>query len=177
MINVKFIEKYAEPLRVKRNAIITNFGYKEHFLYYIQEGLIRKHSYDEEGNEFTFDFISEGNFVSSYESYILETPSKFIVEAATDCVLLRLSKDMRDDIIMSAPEEIDSFIRMIELIFLNNLKRKELFLKSSKFIQFKMLLEDKPYLFENVQKQHIASYLGVAPQTISKWFRTYYEEA
>ena len=65
MINVKFIEKYAEPLKVKRNAIITNFGYKEHFLYYIQEGLIRKHSYDEEGNEFTFDFISEGNFVSS----------------------------------------------------------------------------------------------------------------
>ncbi len=88
MIDVKFIEEYAEPLKVKRKAIITNFGNKEHYLYYIQQGLIRKHGYDEKGNESTFDFISEGNFVNSYESYVLETPSKFIVEAATDCVLL-----------------------------------------------------------------------------------------
>lgn len=172
MIDIKFIEKHSERLKVKRKDIITNLGCKESYLYYVQKGLVRKYGYNNQGEEFTFDFVSEDDVVNSYESYVLDTPSNYIVEAVTDCVLYRFPRDMRNIIIMtSSPEEIADFMKIVESIFLHKLKREIIFSRADKFERYKMLIENEAHLFNKAQKGHLASYIGVSPQTISRWSR------
>ena len=120
MIDITLIEKYAEPLNVKRKGAITNIGCRERYLYYIQKGLVRKYGYDDEGKEVTCDFVWEGDVVNSYESYVLGTPSRLKVEAVTDCVLYRFNRDMREKFIMaSSNEEIAKLMDMIESTCIN----------------------------------------------------------
>lgn len=169
MTYIRAIKKYGELMKVKRKDIISQYGCKESHIYYIQEGFVRKYNYDDEGSEITFDFAGKGDFVNSYDSFLNNTFSQIVVEAVTDGKLYKLSKNAFDTTIESDIE----ISKKIRSIFSKNLENKIRFSRLDKRQQFKMLMAYDSKLLLKVQKQHIASYIGVTPQTISKWIRIY----
>jgi len=59
---------------------------------FIVNGLMRYYI-NQEGEDRTYDFAQENNFVCNYESFIPKTPSTKIIQALEDCKILQITHD------------------------------------------------------------------------------------
>lgn len=190
----EFIERYV-PLNslewqlFKSKLTIKKYKAKETILHqgdiceelcFITEGLARAYIIDEDGKDFTWSiFFNDKNssmtnlYVTDYDSFLNQTPSTLHIEALEDCELLtvpykdiqfvynKLKKGERFGRLMS--QEAYSFIHKIAVD-----KR----IKSTKE-RFEEFVENTPFLLKKVPQYHIATYLGITPQHLSRLKKKY----
>ena len=168
MITTEILHKYFVEASFKKNEFLTMEGAIEQFLYYIKSGVVRWFSYDNQGNEHSFDFAFSGDFANSYQSFKEQKPSVVCVQAMTkiECYKIHrnsLHKIMREDI-----ELTYLFIEIIERLFIRKTKRELALIKNTPQENYEYLLQKEPYLLRNIPLQYIASYIGITPQALSR---------
>ncbi|MEM7550309.1 MAG: Crp/Fnr family transcriptional regulator [Bacteroidota bacterium] len=140
---------------------------RHHYLYVIEKGAVRAYSYYK-GKQVTFWLGMEGDFVFPYRTFVYDQPSYETVELLEDCMLNAfLIKDLRH--LMDHNFEWSVWGRKF--------MEKELVAMEERFIsyQFKtakerydQLINEKPEIFNRIQLQHIASYLGITQVSLSR---------
>jgi len=163
-----FVQSVFKPVIKNKKTQILKEGFVADRFFFLKKGLVRVYCISEDGNELTSDIISASNFVTSFESFRKATPSKVIVEAVVDCELLMI---LKIDYIKLF-KEIENWQKFCNSIYegylfrssrrintLKNLSAKERYLDFLKFN--KAIIKDIPV-------KHLASYLGVKPQSLSR---------
>lgn len=150
-----------------KNTILTSLGEIENYFYVVIKGYLRLyHIVDDK--EYTVTFTTEANTTSSYESFIMRTPSNYILEASTDVSVVRLSHNniynaYKDIFLIERLGRIateQNYIREInKQIEKDSLTAEERYLK---------LKKEWPDLIESVPQHKIATYLGIAPESLSR---------
>lgn len=160
--------KYMLICKAPKESIISRDGEIPRFHYFIASGHVRKYTIDQSYNEITLDINDSPRWMSSYEYFINRTISDETLECLTDCVLLRLSRDHFQ--ILS--EEGDNFNAYVILLFQEIIlaeKKRMLSLSSLDAEErYVKLMNDKPNIYKNVPLKHIASYLRIRPQSLSR---------
>ncbi len=134
---------------------------------FILEGVVRGCYYNNKGEEITRCFISENNLVVDYVNFEANTTSAEYIQASTHCKLLVFSKQDW--------EELSHTIVGWDVIK-NKMVQKCLYQKSRKspvisqdattrYLEF---LENHPTLTNRVALSHVASYLGITQQSLSR---------
>lgn len=136
-------------------------------LWFLESGIIRAYRIVN-AKDVTFFFFTAGEFAVDYESFLTEAPSSLYFEALTPCVYLAFSKST----IISLYDTYPRFERlgrlMAERAYLSATHRfKQLQVEplQNRYLQ---LLRRNPELFQQIPQYHIASYLGVSPQSLSR---------
>jgi CRP-like cAMP-binding protein len=127
-----------------------------------------RYYYTIEGEEVTTFFTFENSWISSYKSFIEQKPSMVTVEAMEDSALWILSyTDLQA--LYRKYHAIERFGRMIgEFLYCCMDDRSYgLLLKSPEQRYLHSLQENSQY-FERVPQRYIASYLGIAPESLSR---------
>lgn len=172
----ELIEIYGKKIVVKRKTIISQPDAVEKYIYWIHKGLVRMYTFNENHKEYTFDFVSEENFTNAFESYKNQTPSKIVVETVTDCELYRFGRKSFEEALSDGTDTIFNYINILENEFIRKQNREISHTMDSKYRQYCNLIEKNPELFKLVPLKQIASYLGVTPQTISRFRNNCYEK-
>ncbi len=121
-----------------------------------------------DGMEVSTFFSFENNWVSAYSSFLSKTNSSVSIEAMEDATLFVLSYDDLQYLYQHHPSA-ERFGRLMAEYLINCLEERtySLLLKTPKERYLKALTDNRTY-FERVPLHYIASYLGIAPESLSR---------
>lgn len=123
---------------------------------------------DQEGNSINTRFVDQHQFFVDFNSFLTQQPSRYNWEAMQDAEVLAVKYEEVQKIYASSPAW-DKFGRlMAENVYKQVNERIEMLLFLSPEERYQFLLNKYPQLFDQVSQFHIASYLGVKPESLSR---------
>lgn len=163
-----FISSKFEKIKVKKGDIILKAGNKASHQFYVHQGCLRTFHVDNLGKEYTLQFAIKGWWITDYTAYFTNQSSTMNIECIQDAILYKISRNEVEEL-YSNIHIIESFIRKkLEIAYAHFQKRiLEILSKSArqKYISF---LNNYPSIEKNIKNYHIASYLGVTTETLSR---------
>lgn len=137
-------------------------------IYFVAKGRLRIFYLDKEGNEISCFFANENDFVSSYTSFLTNTPSKQNIQAIEGCTLLSISKTELDKLSESIPK-FHQFRRIIaENLFITMERRIAMLQSQSAQEAYENMISENAEMILNIPQQYLASFLGITPQHLSR---------
>lgn len=151
----------------KKNEIIFNEGRIAKSIYFVLEGFVRLF-YTSNGKDKTAFFYTEGQFFCANESFLKKTPANENFQALENTTLLIIHKSIDTEMIKKFPTfGIIERLALIEELVTSN-RMIESFVSKSPEERYLNLLKTNQDLFQRVDQQHIASYLGISPESLSR---------
>lgn len=158
----------ADEMHCRKGTMIIEASLVESDVFFIGKGIARAFVVSEKGREVTFWIGAEGTAVLSLNSYVSGRPGYENVQLMEDSVLYRLG---HDDLFRMYEEDIHVANwgrRFAEREFLLTEERfiPLLFTTASK--RYEHLLKSSPELLQRVPLEHLASWLGITPVSLSR---------
>lgn len=151
----------------KKGDILLIEGQVSRNSYFVIEGCIRKY-YIIDGEERTTEFYVEDESVASLQSYKNKTPANHYFACIEDCRLAVLNYEKEQELFKRVPQ-YETLCRMsMENNFGEQQEVLAQFITSSPEERYKNLLKTRPDLLQRVPQYHLASYLGVKPESLSR---------
>lgn len=134
---------------------------------FITKGLMRYYI-NHDGEEKTYAFSQENQYACNYESFLPQNPSSKIIQALEDSDVLVISySDLQ--ILYEKVRNGERYGRIaIETVFLQMLKDIHSLYTESPQIRYERFLNNHPDLQQRISQYHIASFVGVKPQSLSR---------
>jgi CRP-like cAMP-binding protein len=124
--------------------------------------------YTIDGDERCKDFQFEGQFTGSMFSLLTQQPSRFSIAALENCEILQISRESLLEL-YDRFKVWERFGRLyMEQLFIYKEKREASLLFDSSAVRYEKLLSEHPQLMSRVPQKYLASYLGVAPESLSR---------
>ncbi len=153
--------------KFRKKQKLLSVGDTENYLSFIEEGILRFYIPQPE-SEFTFSFSFDGEFVSAYDSFLTQNPSKYVVETLTDTVLWRISYNDLQHIYSQTKIGNEIGRLASEKLYLENFDREISLLTLTAEKRYLRLFKDQPRLLKQIPLKYIASYIGITPQALSR---------
>lgn len=151
----------------EKGHILLREGQVSNESYFNIKGLVRKY-YLVDGEEKTTEFYVEKDAISSLQSYNLNVPANHYLECIEDCRLALLSREKEQELFKRVPN-FESLCRVSVEEELGAYQDKlAQFMISSPEKRYLDLMENRPDLLQRVPQYHLASYLGVKPESLSR---------
>nr|WP_086939857.1 Crp/Fnr family transcriptional regulator [Thaumasiovibrio occultus] len=162
--------------QIPKDQIIHPAGEIFSKTFYIQSGVARAYLVDPQGKEFTWqlyfrDATSAGSnhFLDDSVSYYEQQGSFLTFETLEDTELYEIEISELDRLFDADPKfEKMARMYMHDHFFTPMYKRTLSVMTEDAQTRYARLLAEHPNIFQYVKAYHVASYLGVAPQTLSK---------
>lgn len=152
---------------LKKKEHLISEGSVCNFIGFVSSGTLRSYVRNDE-EEFNNDFYFDNDFVSAYTSFLTQTATNCNIEALTDCTIHYISYQKLNNLIA----QDSAFLKLSKYIsdtyFIRKCKRETSFLKYSASQRLENLNSLYPGIEQRVSQYHIASYLGVKPESLSR---------
>lgn len=161
----QFVE-FCDFVKFKKDEIIKKQNTTERYFYFILKGSTGVFLW-KENNFVCLDFAFDHQFCSDYMSFFMNKPTPLQVVALEDCEMLRMSAANFNIITKSA---IGNAIRIIaaESAYASKQQQQIELLTKKAGERYDILLKRFPDIYNRVAQNHIASYLGITPQSLSR---------
>lgn len=164
----KKLELNLETITVKKGTIFLEQSQKCDYFYFISEGLTRMFYYDLEGQQVTHWFSAQDMMITSPDSFFHNNENILNFEALEESELILVT--------LAQFEKISKEVIGFEVLFRNmivdfalNLSRRVMSIQTeSAEYRYLMLIKQYPTIFQRTKLSHIASYLGVTQQSLSR---------
>lgn len=142
---------------------------------FIVNGKARSFFINHEGQDYTWNLNFndthskfENYFLIDYNSFLSQTPTFLTIQALENIEVMVLSYDSIQKITAMSISLEKLAGKMSEKAYQNIHKRAFTLLTLNAKERYLQLIKDEPYLLNKFQHYLIASYLGVAPQSLSR---------
>lgn len=165
---LKKVHKQTKTLRIKKDEYFLRAGDIPKQIGYIKSGLMRLYYIDYNGNEVTKHFCLENTLAISYSSFLQQVESKLYIQAIEDTKLLAI--DYKIYLELLAGHNCWQILakKLAEMLFILLEKRESELLLNSAQERYLQFLEDYPDIEKRLNQYHIASYLNIAPESLSR---------
>jgi CRP/FNR family transcriptional regulator, anaerobic regulatory protein len=133
----------------------------------VVNGLTRSY-YLNDGADITSRFMEEGFIVTSWPSYYTQKPGTEFIEAMEETTLACLHYNDIRQLYIDFPEFNINGRRQTEYAFYLSELRTLLLRKNTAEEKYKYFLHNHPSLMQRVPLKHIATYLGMSEETLSR---------
>ena len=161
-------QKELTPLFLKKGSLFISYDQVVRHIALVEKGYLRTWHIDEEGNEVTTEFSSPNSFCSSYYSFYTQSPAFEFIEAITDCRLQLLSYNSLQKLYAQS-FAMNVFGRTIleRSSIERDLRLKKIMHMGAKE-KYEWFLDTYPQIYKVAKLIHIASFLGIKPETLSR---------
>jgi CRP-like cAMP-binding protein len=163
-----YINSVSHYSHYDKGSLLLNSGEPVRRVFFILNGCVRSYFGGLDGKEHTVQFATKNWWISDYRSHIEDLPATLSIEALSEVETIEIQWSDLEKIYKRFPN-IETFkrqncekhlaallTRIIDQLRLNAKDRYENFLKSY------------PEVIVFAKDYHIASYLGIAPQSLSR---------
>jgi CRP/FNR family transcriptional regulator, anaerobic regulatory protein len=134
---------------------------------FINKGCFRTY-YLSDGKEINTHFTFENEFVTDYDSFLQEKPSRYFIQTLEDTEIVTFNLFALQNA-YNQSQNWERFGRMIaEHSYKLTTQRVESFLFLDGEQRYLDLLKNKPHILDKVPLYHIASYLGLERESLSR---------
>lgn len=172
----KLFENQTVGLRCyKKGHILQRKGDKNSKLYLVKHGLVRSYDIDDQGKLFTFSFASSGNGIYDPKSITTNQPSELFLDVLEDSVIGIINLNSLDYSTIPSKAK-DIIISILNTCLCTMQNRIIKMMTASAWERYEYFVESHPEIANKVPQWMIASYLGIAPETLSAVKGKYYRE-
>lgn len=157
-----------EPIKFKKGQHFVRIGDVPDRLGFIISGIFRVYYNTEQGDERILVFRSESRFLSAYRSVLESEPSWYAMQALEPSFLICISLKEYKRLLTESRCWNNVSRQYVEDLFIEKEQReRELFSldATSRYLNFRKRYPD---VEGRVSQYHIASYLGITPQALSR---------
>ena len=155
-----------KTLSLGRNEYLSVKGSIDTNFYYVQSGSLRVFVLDG-FEEQVIRFGYRENLIGSLDAFLTGKPSNFFIQAIKKTVVKVISKQQLDAFL-----EVDGnrewWINILQNLVLQQMEREIDILTNSPKERYQRVLKRSPQLFQEIPHRHIASYLRMTPETLSR---------
>lgn len=153
--------------KVKKGEFLLKEGQFLKASYHLFKGCIREY-YLKDGEEKTVGFHTAGDSLSNDENNASQVPSAVSWECVSECIISIFTFEVEKEMFRRFPR-LESMCRIeTEKQYSNYKTEINNYLSSSPGERYENLMKTKPQIFQFVPLYHIASYLGVKPESLSR---------
>ena len=156
-----------KPLTLKPGEYFLEEGKLCRYVGFIERGLVRYYMNDN-GIEKTLYFNKEGEFVSNYQSFLPWQVSDTSIQAIEDTDLQVINYENLQQLYSKISEGEKLGRLAIENVFVSSLQHLKSFYKDAPAERYQQFLRSYPDLAQRIPQYHIASYVGIKAQSLSR---------
>jgi CRP-like cAMP-binding protein len=158
---------YLKIERIEKGDFLVREGQICHKIAFIHEGLFRIY-YLKDGIEINTCFCKEHSITSSFNSFIHQIPSNESIQAIEDSVIVTLTSTHLINLYKESIswQNIRLLLTEKECLRLSDRVHSLSFESASE--KYRNLIKYQPEIIQRVSIQHIASYLGISRETLSR---------
>ena len=154
--------------KVKRGTTLAQVGETEQSFGLVLEGIQRLYFMTPAGTDVTVAFTYPPNYTGVPDSFFLQAPSAYALETLTDGRVLWTDHASLMGL-MDRHRELERWAwRLLAVAGAGRGKREREALTLSAEERYSRLLRESPHLPDLVAQHHLASYLGMTPETLSR---------
>lgn len=161
------LEKILIREEFPKGVIALNQGEIAKGIVFVGKGMLRQYYY-KNGKELTEHFSYEGCILMCLESFLKQEPTRLIVETIEPAIIYLFPHDMIQ-ILTKENWEINMFYRKIleYSLIVSQIKADSWRFETARE-RYNLLLERHPEIIKRAPLAHIASYLLMTPETLSR---------
>ncbi|WP_296382006.1 Crp/Fnr family transcriptional regulator [Winogradskyella sp.] len=165
---IKIIESVFHKIIVKKGTILLNAGDIVDTQYYILNGCLRTYHIDTHGKEHTVQFGIKDWWISDYTAFFSSEKSIMTIEVIQDATIYKITEQDKSYLYNQIPK-IDRFFRIkLERAFAAFQKRILADLSLSAKERYLRFINTYPNIEKSIKNYHIASYLGITTESLSR---------
>jgi CRP-like cAMP-binding protein len=166
-----------QRVEFKRGDLISRAGDIFEDFYFIKSGIARSYFTDIDGKDFTWQLYFRGKsryglnlFMDDSVSYYEKSGSMLYFEVLEDAVFYKISLKNMDEFLKISDKKWEYLARIWihDTYFSSTYKRTLSLMSESAKKRYERVLDEYPDIFKRVKSYHIASFLGITPQTLSR---------
>jgi CRP-like cAMP-binding protein len=163
----KILENLAERRDLNKGEMLIHQGQISRYIVFVAKVMLRQY-YFKNGKEVTEHFSYEGCILMCIESLLKQEPTRLVAEALEPATvyllpydrLLKLSEDIR---------EINIFYRkVLEFSLITSQIKADSWRFETARERYNLLMKTHPEVIKRAPLSHIASYLLMTPETLSR---------
>jgi CRP-like cAMP-binding protein len=160
--------EFFAPRKIAKRQFVLHEGEVCNHLVFVNAGCLREYTVDHKGQEHIIQFAIGDWWISDLQSFLGKTVSTHRIDALQDSDVLLLEKEARDKMFEVVPKMERFFRLLLEGNYVATHKRINASLSDSAEERYLAFIKTYPDLVEQVPQGHIASYLGITPQSLSR---------
>ena len=161
------LESVLVPMKYAKGAKILNEGETCEHIYWIVKGLVRQYYY-KNNKEVTEYMAAENTIMMSIESLFMEIPSSQIIQAIEPTIVFAIPKAELEAVAMRSVNIQILYRKILEESLIISQKRADMLRFESAQDRYQRLVKSLPQLVLRAPLVHIASYLQMTPETLSR---------
>jgi CRP-like cAMP-binding protein len=154
--------------KVKKGQFLVHEGAVSRCTNFVNEGSVRTYFIDSNGQEHIVQFAIEGWWISDLNSFIMQSPATFNVQAIEDCVILELPFESLEMLYEKIPK-LERYFRIITqrafVAFQQRVVQNISMAAENRYLAFQ---QKYPKIELRIPQKLVASYLGVSAEFLSK---------
>ena len=155
------------PMKFQKGDTILEEGKVCNALYFVEKGMVRQYYYKNK-KDVTEHFSFEGRIVFCIESLLKQEPSRLIVEALESTTLYAIPYDMLLGLMVRNQEMEMLYRKILEHVAISSQEHADSQRFENAAERYERLLREKPEIVLRAPMVHIASFLQMTPETLSR---------
>lgn len=164
----ELIQSFFKHRKYRKNQYVIQQGDVSRYETFVNKGMLRTYLVDDKGQEHTMKFSPEDWWAGDLYSFTTGNPSSYNVQCLEDTEVLQITQaDM--DLLFERVPKMNLYFRILyrnSVIAYN--RRVAASLCNTALERYLEFLEKYPHIQQRVPNHLIASYLGIAPQSLSR---------
>ncbi len=158
----------SKKITFQRNEIVIETGKTCNYIFFIRKGMLRSFYYDRKGKDITNWFANEDMIITAAQSFFRREPSFLRIEAIEDTVVRAISYDQLEEVFKKY-QSLERFGRLVMTEIMMAVGKKAIYLQvKSADERYHELIKTHPDIFQRAKLGHIAGYLGITQQSLSR---------
>jgi CRP-like cAMP-binding protein len=168
--NIEFEAIYQAMKRevYKKRETLVVAGTPCEYFYFVISGSLRTYTTDDRGHEHIFHLAFEDWWASDLFSFISGDAAFFTIEALEDTEVLAIHRDDYEVLLSNYPKFERFFRLLMQNAYVASQKRTMDIMSLSAEKRYLDLVQRYPQMELRVAQHHIASFLGITPEALSR---------
>lgn len=162
----ELVELSGKTITIDRNEFLKVKGSVDTNVYYVESGSLRVFVLDDY-EEQTIRFGYKENLIVSLDSFLTGKPSDLFIQAIKKTVIKVITKTQIETF-WEMERNRNLWTKILENLVLQQMEREIDLLTNSPKERYERVLKRSPQLFQEIPNRHIANYLRMSPETLSR---------
>ena len=163
---LRIIENESDVREYPKGYVLLREGEMATNTFLVLKGCVRSY-YIKDGEEKNTEFFIEHDLITPV-SCVVKAPSEYYIECLEDCIVSIGSRERTEQFMAAHPRLVSMCRKILEDVAASQQISWDRFRNLTAEEHYQEIMAKRPELLERIPQYHLASYLGIQPQSLSR---------